>query len=109
MLIYYNKPTKISDSEFDVYINQNLISRVSSVKYLNIFIENELMWIIQTNQVALKLSKCNGIIYKPRNYVDSETLLTLYHSLGYYSLGFNMESRFEVQWQNRFYIECDFN
>ena len=83
MLIYHDKLAKISDSEFNVYINQNLISRASSVKYSGVFIVDKLTWTSQINQVALKLSKCNGIIYKLRNYVDSETLLMLRYSLGY--------------------------
>ena len=33
---YKNKVAKISDSEFNAYINQNLISRASFVKYLSV-------------------------------------------------------------------------
>ena len=35
------------------------------------------------NQVALNLSKCNGIIYKLHNYVNRKTLLMLCYNLGY--------------------------
>ena len=83
MHVYKNRLAEISDSEYNVYINQNLISSASSVKYSSVFTADELTWTSQINQVALKLSKCNGIIYKLRNYVDSQTLLMLYYSLGY--------------------------
>ena len=83
MLMHKNKLTNISDSEFNVYINQNLILRVSSVKYLDVFVDIELTWTSQINQVVLKLTKYIGIIYKLRNYVDNKTLLMLYYSLGY--------------------------
>ena len=90
MLTYKNKLAKISDLEFNVSINQNLISRTSSVKYFGVFIDDELTWTSEINQVALKLSKYNRIIYKLRNYVDSETLLMLNYNLGYSYIQFEI-------------------
>ena len=90
MLTYKNKLAKISDLEFNVSINQNLISRTSSVKYFGVFIDDELTWTSEINQVALKLSKYNRIIYKLRNYVDSETLLMLNYNLAYSYIQFEI-------------------
>ena len=86
MLIFKNKLAKISDSEFNVYKNQDLISRVSSVKYLGVFIDDELLWTSHTNQVALYLFNCNRIICELRNYVNRETLPLLYYSLEYFHI-----------------------
>ena len=64
-------------------MKQNLILRASSVNYLGVFVDNQLIWTRKINQIALILFKYSGIIYKLRDYVDSETLLVLHYSLGY--------------------------
>ena len=51
------------------------------VKYLGTLIDKNLLWKIQTDNVATKLSKTVGLIAKWRHFVPQHTLLNIYRSL----------------------------
>ena len=87
-----NRVFGFNNSDFEVQIGHSVISRVSFVKYLQVYVLmiNKLSRSSHINQVARKLSKCNGIIYKLRKYVNREALLVLYYSLGYSHLQYGI-------------------
>ena len=97
-----NKGFEFNNSDFEVQIDHNIISRVSSIKYLGVCIDDKLSWSSHINQVALKLSKCNGVIYKLRKYVNREALLIICYITASATLTFYMASRFGLLLQNRY-------
>ena len=77
---YINDSTK---KHFEIKLQQNVLNRVRNVKYLGMLIDDGLNWDPHIKQLSLQLSKSSAIIYRLRNFVDTETLKLLYYSLIY--------------------------
>ena len=56
------------------------IERKNSTRFLGLIIDEKLNWIPHIDQIASKLSRILGILFKIRNYLNSQTLLTIYYS-----------------------------
>ena len=54
-----------------------------NVKYLGIFLDKNLSWDYHILQLSKKLSRANGVLYKLRNYVPKETIISVYYSIFY--------------------------
>ena len=68
---------------FEIKLQQNVLNRVRNVKCLGMLIDDGLNWDPRIKQLSLQLSKSSAIIYRLRNFVDTETLKLLYYSLIY--------------------------
>ena len=66
--------------------------RKSQIKYLGVFIDQNLYWGPQIQHINNKLMKNVGIINKLRYYVDIHTLKQLYYSLIYPYLTYGITS-----------------
>ena len=66
--------SRLKASHCDVILNDNIVKRVTSTKFLGIIIDEKLSWKQHIEYVKNKISKSIGIIYKTRNYVDKSTL-----------------------------------
>ena len=64
-----------------VTINDIDIERVPVTKFLGVLIDEKLCWNYHINQVKNKLAKSISIIYKARDLITHEALITLYNSL----------------------------
>lgn len=53
------------------------------IKYLGVYIDENLTWDKQINFILSKISKNNGIIRRLRHYVNLKTLQSLYYTLIY--------------------------
>ena len=61
--------------------NEIKIRRVKLVKYLGLWIDDNLTWEVQIDHICSKMA-CNiGIIKQIRNFIPKESLLTLYRTL----------------------------
>jgi len=67
----------------DIRLNNTLMEKTDSIKYLGVLIDHHLTWGNHINMVCKKISKNIGIISKVRHYVDLETLKLIYYSLIY--------------------------
>ena len=63
-----------------IKLNNIQIERLSSVQFLGITIDDNLKFNLHINNIAKKISKNSGILFKLRPYVDLPTLVSLYHS-----------------------------
>ena len=77
---YINAST---NKHFEIKLQQNVLNRVRNVKYLGMLIDDGLNWEPHIKQLSLQLSKSSAVIYRLRNFVDTETLKMLYYSLIY--------------------------
>ena len=68
-----------TEKHFEIKLQQNVLNRVRNLKYLGMLIDDGLNWDPHIKQ----LSKSSAIIYRLRNFVDTETLKLLYYSLIY--------------------------
>ena len=52
-----------------------------SVKYLGVYLDENLCWKSHVDHIAPKLQRANGLLSKIRHYVPPKTLLNIYHSI----------------------------
>ena len=71
------KPVDIAD----VHMNNIKIDYVESIRFLGVLIDDKLKFNVHINEIAVKISKNIGILYKLRQYVPNSTLLAVYRSI----------------------------
>ena len=71
------------DFSFFTYNNQIIIDRVEEVVFLGVILDQNLNWKSHIHNVARKISKSLGIIYKASFCLNEASLRTLYFSLVY--------------------------
>ena len=76
-----NKTSKKLDLHFS--INDIEIDRVNEILFLGVILDEHLSWKSQIQNVARKVSKSVGIIYKSSFCLNKASLCTLYYSLVY--------------------------
>ena len=77
----------ISSPRFNWSIHIHNIERKSQIKYLGVYIDQNLRWGPQVQHINNKLGKNVGIINKLRYYVDVFLLHLSIFNLWYYKLG----------------------
>ena len=66
-----------------VVLNGERIERVEHTKFLSVHIDENLNWSQHIKEVCLKLSKTCGILYKVRNQLTPDAMLSIYYTLVY--------------------------
>ena len=80
-----NKSETIEDK--GICIDYAMLSRRNCTKYLGIFIDENLSWVVHINYAVRNVSKCIPILYNVRSNLSFESLKLLYNnSLIYPSL-----------------------
>ena len=64
----------------EIFMNNDRIEYASSVRFLGVIIDDKLKFNLHADDVAAKLSKNAGVMYKLREYVPHNTLLCVYRS-----------------------------
>ena len=77
-------------SNFHLSINDNELQRKNSVKYLGVYIDNDLKWKAHIEYLYTKLSATSYLLMKLRHYVDIKTLINVYNGLVYSNLHFSI-------------------
>ena len=66
-----------------LYIDQDEIKRVDTVKYLGCFIDDKLKFHVQINHIEAKLSRYCGVSYRLKQHFNRDTALKYYYSCVY--------------------------
>ena len=80
-LLLFRPINKLNLTLSNIKLNGHLLTLTKSVTYLGIEIDKTLSWSNQTEVLAKKLSRTNGILFKLRYYIPTETLISIYYSL----------------------------
>ena len=80
-ILVCNKNTNTSD--FILTINGNILQRKRNVKYLEVYLDNNLIWKTHIEYLCTKLSAASYLLIKLRHYVDLKTLIAVYNSIVY--------------------------
>ena len=79
-IVISSKNKKIQ-SDFNIMAGNAKISRVTSIKYLGIYIDQQLNWQEHINSICKKISPIIGILSKIRHLVTFPILRQLYYAL----------------------------
>ena len=82
--LLFNKhlPSSIN-TNFKVLINNIQIDRNKVVKYLGVYIDKNLNWLVHIKELSLQFAKCCSLLYQLCEYVTTETLHMLYYSFAF--------------------------
>ena len=83
------KKTQVA-TDFKLSINHNLIKQTDNLRYLGVYLDNELSWKSHFEILSTKLLKICGIIYKLIHYVSLSTLKSVYFSLFHSQLQYSL-------------------
>ena len=61
----------------DIIMDNQILTKVNSIKYLGIIVDHKLNWLDHITYVKAKTSKGIGIIYKVRKYLHKNSLQNL--------------------------------
>ena len=67
----------------NILLNGEIIDKVNHFKCLRVLIDIHLSWMDHVQHIRKKMSKGIGISYKTKDYLKTDTLLTLYYSFVY--------------------------
>ena len=81
--------SKYDSDNIDIKIRDNAISRVTSTKFLGMYIDDRLNYNVQT-YLTKQLSKTKGIIFKLSSFVPNEILRNIYNALYHSKLVYAM-------------------
>ena len=81
-VIFKTSKKKINHN-FLLHYENEILHQVNSIKFLGVYIDQNLTWKDHINHVSKKISKSSGIIHKSRFYLSSKTKLSLYDTLVY--------------------------
>ena len=77
LVIFKHKRKKI-DSELKIKLSRKQLYPTDSIKYLGIRIHEQLHW--KLNDAAIKSNRANDLLLKIRNFVNINTLKTIYYA-----------------------------
>ena len=80
---FFHKPSKKDDIPLvlpKLNINNREIARTESIKFLGVFLDENLSWKTHIKYIENKISKNIGILFKASSFLKKKTLLSLYYS-----------------------------
>ena len=72
----------------DIYMNNIKIEYVSSTRFLGVIMDDKLRFNLHINEISKKISKNIGVLFKLRQYVPNNTLLSVYRSIIEYYINY---------------------
>ena len=70
-------------NEISLIIDNNVIKRTTSIKYLGVIITSNLSWLEHINYISKKISRNIGILSKFKYFFSKTVLISLYYTLIY--------------------------
>ena len=77
-LVIFKRQRKKLDTGIKIKLNRKRLCPSQSVRYLGIKIDQNLNWKDDINDVAVKLNRANGLLFKIRNFVNVTILKAIY-------------------------------
>ena len=80
-LLYLDRQKKLTDVPLKLKLDGKRLYSTNSVKHLGIKIDKSLNWKQKISDIAIELTKANGILSKLRHFIDRKTLKSIYHTI----------------------------
>ena len=81
-MIFMPKRKPLS-SNIEIKLSGSAIEEVTNIKFLGVVLDNKLNFKEHLSYVCKKVSRCIGILYKARQFINGTGLITLYNSFFY--------------------------
>ena len=91
MVFHRARLKTIGNSSMDIIMDNQILTKVNSIKYMGIIVDHKLNWLDHITYVKAKISKGIGIMYKARKYLNKNSLKNLYHAYIYPYLTYCVE------------------
>ena len=82
-MIFKSRQKKLNNPNLCMSIHSELIEQKRSIKFLGVFVDENLDWKEHIHIISGKISRSIGILSKSMFYLSKETLFKLYFSLVY--------------------------
>ena len=82
-MIFKSRQKKLNNPNLRISIHGELIEQKRSIKFLGVFVDENLDWKEHIHIISGKISRSIGILSKSTFYLSKETLFDLYFSLVY--------------------------
>ena len=76
----FHKHNKVVPN-LNININTNIIERVSNFNFLGLHVASNLTWTKHTTEISKKISRMTGVLYRMRNILPRNILLSLYNTM----------------------------
>ena len=73
--------SNLSTHNLEIFIDNNQIEQVKTVKFLGVFIDEDMKWKSHVNNILSNVSKSIGVMSKLRDLLQDHILLLLYNTL----------------------------
>ena len=80
-LVIFKHQRKKLDGEVKIKLNRKRLYPTDFVKYLGIRIDKNLNWKHHVSDIAIKLNRANALLFKITNFVNVNTLKTIYYAI----------------------------
>ena len=82
-MLINNQPNKLCELNLQLSLNSFFLTRQQTVKYLGVFIDDNLKWFTHFHHLSLQLSRYSGIFCRIRNLISFEVSKMLYYCVIY--------------------------
>ena len=79
--IIFHTPHNKPPQDFTISLNNTVLERVQTTKFLGVYIQENLTWNTHTNYIANKISKTNGILARLKRKIPRCYLQIIFNSL----------------------------
>ena len=80
-LVIFKHQRKKIDSEVKIKLSRKRLYPTDSLKYLDIRIDENLKRKHHVSDIVIKLNRANALLFKIRNFVNVDTLKTVYYAI----------------------------
>ena len=80
-MIFKPQNKRIDENLINVFIDNNHINKVTSVKFLGVRIDSKLLWKEHITDISLKISSITGVLNRLKSTLPLPVLLKLYNSM----------------------------
>ena len=80
MVFHKARLKTIDNSSMDIIMDNQILTKVNSIKYMGIIVDHKLNWLDHITYVKAKISKGIGIMYEARKYLNKNSLKNLNHA-----------------------------
>ena len=80
-LVIFKHQRKKIDSEVKIKLSRKRLYPTDSLKYLGIRTDESLKWKHHVSDIVIKLNRENALLFKIRNFVNVNTLKTIYYGI----------------------------